>query len=94
MVDFHACASALKIVVPRVPWSAVASATAFGSASKAAASLPHSKALCAFSWFLGVPGGTRDCLGQASRKRQRSSPPRKRGSSSQGCGFRFRRNDR
>jgi hypothetical protein len=44
----------LKILVLKSPWSAVAPATAFGSGSKAAASLPNSKALRAFSWF---PGG-------------------------------------
>ena len=40
--------TALKIVVPKAPWSAVAAATAFGSGSTAAASLPHSMALRAF----------------------------------------------
>jgi len=56
--------TALKIVVPKAPWSAVAAATAFGSGSTAAASLPHSMALRAFSWFLGArqPTSMSDCL--------------------------------
>jgi len=58
---------ALRIVVPKAPWSAVSvsrrTATAFGSASKAPASLPHSKALRAFSWFQGAyqRTGMSDC---------------------------------
>jgi hypothetical protein len=55
----------LTLVVPKAPWSAVASATAFGSAPTAAASLPHSKALRAFSWLLGArqPTVMSYCLG-------------------------------
>jgi len=52
------------MVVPKAPWSAVVAATAFGPGSKAAASLPHSKALRAFSWFPGARQrtGMSDCF--------------------------------
>ena len=39
--------SALKMLVPKAPWSAVAPATAVRSNSRAAASLPHSMTLYA-----------------------------------------------
>jgi hypothetical protein len=57
-------ASALKMLVPKAPWSAVAPATAVRSNTKAATSLPHSKALRAFSWFLSArpPTGMSDCI--------------------------------
>jgi hypothetical protein len=58
----HQRVAALKMLVPKAPWSAVAAATAVGPGSKAAASLPHSKALRAFSWFLGAAGGMSDCF--------------------------------
>jgi hypothetical protein len=52
----------LKILVPKAPWSAVVPATAFSLAIlKAAASLPHSNALRAFSWFQAGAGGMIDC---------------------------------
>jgi hypothetical protein len=45
------CPLALKMLVPKAPWSAVAPATAIRSNSRAAALLPHSMTLYAFSWY-------------------------------------------
>ena len=53
---------ALRTQVPKAPWSALAPATAVRSHPTAAASLPHSKALCAFSYFLDAASGVSNWL--------------------------------
>jgi hypothetical protein len=55
------------MLAPKALWSAVAPATAFRSEFKAAASLPHSKALRVFSWFQGARQrtGMNDCFEKA-----------------------------
>jgi len=45
---------ALKIWALKAAWSAAAKLPPWNSGKTAAASLPHSKALRAFSWFLGA----------------------------------------
>ncbi|SPE22161.1 exported hypothetical protein [Acidobacteriia bacterium SbA2] len=58
------CATALKILVPKAPWSAAAPATAVPTHSTAAASLPHSMELYAFSRIpvARQTTGMSDCL--------------------------------
>ena len=58
--------------VPKAPWTAVATATAFASISTAAVSLPHSKALRSFSLFLFA----RQRMGMSDFFEDAPTPPR------------------
>ena len=53
--------AAMKMTVPKTPWTAVAPATAFPTGSRAAASRPQSKALRAFSYTVVRPKAHEIC---------------------------------